>query len=138
MKLRHRSRDHLRIQMTARPGRDLIGGNSGRLDPVRIEGGVGVAFDHGHDYVTVSVRSDKAVAREDLERFLDDLPPGVLRVKGILRLTDSPQQRTIVHRVARRRSIGTEGDWPVGECARMGLIALAGTPVAELIHPLFA
>ena len=98
--------------------------------------------DHGHDYIAVSAIIDRPVARERLERLLDDLPDGVLRVKGILRLEESPDRRTVVHRVATRCGITTDADWPDGEPGRLVVIALAGTPglddPTQLVHPLFA
>ena len=97
---------------------------------------------HGHDYVTVSLRLDRPVDRVSLECFLDELPPGVLRVKGILRLGESPDRRTVVHRVATRAGITTDVAWPDGESGRLVLIALAGTAglddPAQLVHALFA
>ncbi len=88
---------------------------------------------HGHDYATVSVTVDEPLRRSDLEAFLDGLPPRVLRVKGIVRLLESPERRTVVHRVASRRSITTEGDWRAGESGRIVVIALAGDSVAETL-----
>lgn len=84
--------------------------------------------DHGHDYRTAGLTLDQPVKRESLESLLDELPPGVLRVKGILRLAESPDRRTVVHRVATRRSVTTDGPWREGESGRLVLIALAGTP----------
>ena len=82
------------------------------------------------------------MARERLERLLDDLPDGVLRVKGILRLEESPDRRTVVHRVATRCGIITDADWPDGEPGRLVVIALAGTPGLDdptrLVNPLFS
>lgn len=98
--------------------------------------------DHGHDYATLSLTLDQPVTRESLERLLDDLAPGVLRVKGILRLEESPDHRTVVHRVATRRALVTEGPWRSGESGRLVLIALAGTPGLgdrdRLVHALFS
>ncbi len=98
--------------------------------------------DHGHEYITASAIIDRPVARDRLERLLDNLPDGVLRVKGILRLEESPDRRTVAHRVATRRSITTDADWRDGEPGRLVVIALAGTPGLDdptrLVHPLFA
>lgn len=91
---------------------------------------------HDHDYVTVSVTLDRPIARSAIERFLDDLPLGVLRVKGIVQLDDSADRRTVVHRVATRRSLTTDGPWPEGESGRLVLIGLAGTPLRSLVEAL--
>lgn len=85
------------------------------------------ASDHGPDYVTASVTFDHPIDRAALERFLDGLPAGVLRVKGIVQLADDPDRRTVVHRVASRRALSAEGAWRSGESGRLVLIALAGT-----------
>ncbi|MCW1959320.1 MAG: GTP-binding protein [Mycobacterium sp.] len=94
-------------------------------------------LEHEHDYVSVSRTVDRPIDRGQLERFLDDLPPGVLRVKGIVRLSDAPGSRTVVHRVGIRRSITTEGPWRAGESGRILAIALAGTPVEHFVNALF-
>ena len=98
--------------------------------------------DHGHDYLTVTLVLDQPVARGRLESFLERLPPGVLRAKGILRLDESPYRRTVVHRVATRVAITTDDAWPDGESGRLVLIALAGTPglvdTKQLVHALFS
>ena len=88
---------------------------------------------HGHDYVTASVTLDRPVSRTELEGFLDQLPAGGLRVKGIVQLDDSPDQRTVVHRVATRRTATTDGPWRDGESGRLVVIALAGTPLGNLL-----
>lgn len=90
--------------------------------------------DHGHDYVTASVTFDEPVSRAALEQLLDQLPPGILRVKGIVQLDDSPEKRRIVHQVASRRSITTDGSWRAGESGRLVVIALAGTPLDGLTN----
>lgn len=86
------------------------------------------ASDHTHDYVTVAVTVGHPLPREALDAFLTDLPPGVLRVKGIVRLAERPDERTVVHRVASRSSVVTDGPWRAGESGRIVVIALAGTP----------
>ena len=87
---------------------------------------------HTHDYVTASVTLDRPISRAELERMLDGLPNGVLRVKGIVQLNDSPDQRTVVHRVASRRTISADGPWREGESGRLVVIGLAGTALTEL------
>lgn len=87
---------------------------------------------HDHDYVSASMTLDRPLARDVLERYLDGLPEGVVRVKGIVRLEESPDQRTVVHRVASRRVLTTDGHWPDGESGRLVVIALVGTPLDGL------
>jgi G3E family GTPase len=93
---------------------------------------------HERDYGTVSVTLQQPVGRAVLERFLDELPAGVMRVKGIVQLVESPDRRTIVHRVATRRTITTEGPWRDGESGRLVVIALADVPLEGAVQLLFA
>lgn len=93
---------------------------------------------HERDYGTVSVTLQQPVGRAVLERFLDELPAGVMRVKGIVQLVESPDRRTIVHRVATRRAITTEGPWQDGESGRLVVIALADVPLEGAVQLLFA
>jgi G3E family GTPase len=93
---------------------------------------------HERDYDTVSVTLQQPVGRAVLERFLDELPAGVMRVKGIVQLVESPDRRTIVHRVATRRAITTEGPWQDGESGRLVVIALADVPLEGAVQLLFA
>jgi G3E family GTPase len=93
---------------------------------------------HERDYDTVSVTLQQPVGRAVLERFLDELPAGVMRVKGIVQLVESPDRRTIVHRVATRRTITTEGPWRDGESGRLVVIALADVPLEGAVQLLFA
>lgn len=93
---------------------------------------------HEGDYDTVSVTLQQPVGRAVLERFLDDLPAGVMRVKGIVQLVESPDRRTIVHRVATRSTITTEGPWRDGESGRLVVIALADAPLEAAVQLLFA
>ncbi len=116
----------------ARDGRVAVGALVGfRHDAAPPPGDPG----HDHDYVSAGLTLDRPINRSDLERFLDDLPAGVLRVKGIVRLDDSPDLRTVVHRVASRRSIGPAGPWRPGESGRLVVIALAGTPLDAAVPP---
>lgn len=96
------------------------------------------ATSHEHEYVTAAVTLDRPVERKEVERFLDRLPRGVLRVKGIVQLADSPGRRTVVHRVASRRSMTDDGPWRTGEPGRMVLIALGGTPLEEFVRTAFS
>ena len=110
------------------------------LDPAEPQ--VESMADHGRDYVSVSVTFDQPIGRDRLQQLLDSLPTGVLRVKGILRLNESPTKRTVVHGVATRRSITTDVSWPEGEAGRLVVVALAGTPGLDdrsrLVNALFS
>lgn len=85
------------------------------------------ALSHDDEYVATSMVLESPIERRALEDLLDGLPAGVLRVKGIVQLADSPEQRTVVHQVASRRKLSREGPWRDGETGRLVVIALAGT-----------
>ena len=59
-----------------------------------------------HDsFESWSFRTEAALDRGDLEAFLTALPPGVVRAKGILRLTDDAANDYLLQRVGRRTSL---------------------------------
>lgn len=93
-------------------------------------------YEHSREYTAASVSFNGPIARVDLERLLRDLPAGVLRVKGVVQLDDTPGERTVVHRVASRHTLGTDGPWRAGEAGRLVAIALAGTPLDGFGHAL--
>ena len=86
-----------------------------------------------HDYATAGATFDQPISRDELEALLDELPPGVMRVKGIVQLKESPRLRTVVHQVASRRSITADGPWKAGETGRLVVIALKGTNLDDLV-----
>lgn len=123
----------------AAPGVPVLHARQGDVPAAALAGsGHGPHTDAGlpgqdHAYASVSLTFDQPIARAELEGLLDALPDGVLRVKGIVQLQDSPGLRTVVHRVASRRTITTEGPWKPGESGRLVVIALAGTSLDGLV-----
>lgn len=117
------------------PGVPVLHARDGRV-PLAALVGVGAgeaghgggALEHSHDYISVSFTIDEPLRRAALEALLDGLPAGVLRVKGIVRLAETPDQRTVVHRVASRRALTAGGPWRASEPGRLVVIAMAGTP----------
>ncbi len=61
--------------------------------------------DGGHTdrYVTWEWTGEAAVSRAGLDAFLEDLPPGVLRLKGFISLTDG--STVVVQRVGGRSTV---------------------------------
>lgn len=123
----------------AAPGIPVVHARDGRV-PLSVLTGLEHAdvppepsAEHGHDYTSAGFTFDQPVPRQALEAFLDDLPSGAMRVKGILRLAETPDQRTTVHQVASRRSITTDGSWRTGESGRLVIIALAGSSASEAL-----
>ncbi len=65
-----------------------------------------VVEDGAHDsFESWSFRTDTPLRRGDVEAFLAALPAGVVRAKGILRLTDDPANDLLLQRVGRRTSL---------------------------------
>lgn len=57
------------------------------------------------DFDSWSFRASEPLRRDDVEAFLTALPPGVVRAKGILRLTDDADNAYLLQRVGRRTSL---------------------------------
>lgn len=72
-----------------------------------------------------SFATDAAIDRTDLDLALADLPADVLRLKGIVRLADRPEERVVVQRVGSRSSVTVDGEWPGGP-SRVVAIGLRG------------
>ncbi|MFN0143522.1 MAG: CobW family GTP-binding protein [Mycobacterium sp.] len=67
---------------------------------------VSAALAGSHDsFESWSFRTDVPLRRSDVEAFLTVLPPGVVRVKGILRLADDTTTSYLLQRVGRRTSL---------------------------------
>lgn len=96
--------------------------------PVR-DAGQGPHAEH-HSW---SGETDIAVDRQALEAALDALDPAeVVRVKGVVRLADSPDRRTLVQTVGRRRELTDDGAWPGPEIpSRLVAIAVHAEAAAE-------
>jgi G3E family GTPase len=93
--------------------------------------GPGPDADEG--FVSWSATGQGAADRQVLAEFLGQLDRRVARVKGILRLADAPDRRTVVQGVAGRWELTDDGPWTeADEPPRLVLIALRGeAPGAE-------
>jgi G3E family GTPase len=70
------------------------------------------------------------VARTALLEALMTLPPSVIRAKGILRLADTPERKTIVHMVGRRIDMALGARWGV-EDLRSDLVLLGTSEMPD-------
>jgi G3E family GTPase len=87
------------------------------------------AGDADDDYVTWSATGRGVVRCQVLEAFLRALDPGIVRVKGIVRLAEAPSRRTVVQGVDGRWELTDGGPWTgADEPPRLVLIALRNRP----------
>ncbi|CAM9954294.1 unnamed protein product [Phaeothamnion confervicola] len=63
---------------------------------------------HASAFASWSASTDAVLDATRLRAMLDGLPPGVLRAKGVLRLSDAPASRTVYQRVGRRWSFAAD------------------------------
>ena len=61
-----------------------------------------------------SWESSKAVERTAVERIMSDLPESVVRAKGVVALTETPDTYTVLQRVGKRWSLRPGGPLPEG------------------------
>jgi len=113
----------------ARVPPELVVGGHGPVRKVPATG----AEDHVHaDHVTWSWTLPSPLDRQQLEVWMDQLDPLVVRAKGIVRLTSDPDRAWTVQRVGRRWSVerGPEGVVLDGG-GRLVVIGLPGCPEPE-------
>ena len=66
---------------------------------------------HAQAFESSSVAIDAPLDRARLREWLGNLPPGVVRAKGVLWMADDPDRRTVYQRVGTRWSLTPEGAW---------------------------
>jgi G3E family GTPase len=110
------------------PGTDRVLTEHGRVPPEAVIGAGGGAPALSTEALPVHDRwiwnPGRPVDRGELEAVLDALPSSVVRVKGIVALTDEPTRRTVVQRVGRWRTMTPGRPWEVGEAPRSSLVVL--------------
>lgn len=93
----------------------------------------------GHtDLDTASFDSDDPVDAEALQRWLDELPDGVLRAKGMVRLAGDPAAVRVVQVVGTRRRLTRADPAAAPAGARLVVIGVPGSLHDELFAPLAA
>lgn len=86
-----------------------------------------------HHFASLQIELPQTVARRTLTAFLDGLPREVIRVKGLARLAESPEEYHIFQRI----EDGATQWLPIGETTRLShpLAVLIGPGISpELIH----
>ena len=81
-----------------------------------------------HGYESVSLMSSDTIDDALFARFLESLPPSVVRAKGVLPLSSRPELQSVYQRVGQRWSIVAGEAWGQRDpCANLVLIAPHGT-----------
>ncbi|MCP4164312.1 MAG: GTP-binding protein [Chloroflexi bacterium] len=84
--------------------------------------------DHGLMFETWLYQADHALERSALLQAVAQLPATIYRGKGIVCLSDSPDQRTILQMVGRRLRLDTAGGW--GDLSPHTELVFIGAPAA--------
>jgi G3E family GTPase len=80
---------------------------------------------HALDYDTWSHVDARPIWRRSIERFVEALPEGVLRVKGVIRLADDADHQYILQVVGRRSTLVRGERWADTEQPRTRLVVIA-------------
>jgi G3E family GTPase len=94
--------------------------------------GSGTAEPQHADHVTLSRRLDGPIGRPSIETWTRARPSGVVRAKGLVRVDDRPNDRTVLQICGSSTMVSVDGPWDDGEDAVVA-IALPGTPRAALV-----
>ncbi len=84
------------------------------------------------EHVTISRRLDGPVSRSSIDTWTRARPGGVVRAKGLVRVDDRPDDRTVLQVCGSSTTVGVDGPWDNGDDAVVA-IALPGTPRAALV-----
>ncbi len=103
----------------------------GRFDPERLakSGDSNNGYqEHDHDqtFSTWSYESDRPLSLKALHQTVAKLPESVYRAKGVVYVTDAPEQRAVLQMVGRRVEVALESGW--GERRPRTQIVAIGAP----------
>ena len=84
------------------------------------------------EYVTISHRLAGPVARASIDTWNRARPSGVVRAKGLIRVEDRPDDRTVLQVCGSSSTVTVDGPWDDGDDVVVA-IALPGTPRAALV-----
>ncbi len=77
-------------------------------------------------FVSWRYTSDEPLALPSLRRALDELPPGVFRAEGVVRLAEAPSHRALIHMVGLRGQIVLGAPW--GDDSPSSSLVFIGQP----------
>ncbi len=84
------------------------------------------------EHVTISRWLGGPVSRSSIDTWTRARPAGVVRAKGLVRVDDRPDDRTVLQVCGSSTTVGVDGPWDNGDDAVVA-IALPGTPRAALV-----
>lgn len=95
------------------------------------------SLEHHHhlEYETWSYTTNVPLSGDAFRTLVKQLPEGVIRAKGILNLTETPQHRTIFQLVGKRWSLKTGDAWDdAPPCSQLVVIGLPGSIDAKWLE----
>lgn len=104
---------------------DLLLGSAGPRNAT-----AGEPDSHRSVHRSANVTGARPVERDALLRALHELPSSVVRVKGLVRCSDSPLSRTVVQCSGGRVSVTVEGAWQEADTSEL-VIIVAGAEAAD-------
>ncbi|MGI9253459.1 MAG: CobW family GTP-binding protein, partial [Thermomicrobiales bacterium] len=119
------------------PGAKVIRSHAGELPLVALFGltdapapalAPAVGDDPGHiAHDSLTIAGSAPLDRTALEALAASLPDGVMRAKGIIRLTDAPERATVFQQVGKRWELDPGPPWTDGAPSRLVFIGLPGS-----------
>ena len=97
-----------------------------------IEDGATTPTSPSHDHVSISRHLDGPIPRSSIDTWIRARPGGVVRAKGLVRVDDRPDDRTVLQVCGSTTTVTVDGPWDGGAEAVVA-IALPGTPRAALV-----
>ena len=115
--------DHCRL-----PFEVLLGVHSSDRGGERPASSGGLHHDHGFAFETWTYTSPNPLHLDLLQQLLQNLPPALLRAKGLVYDADKPHRRLLLQLVGRRATLAVKGSW-IDEPpqTRLVFIARSGT-----------
>jgi len=120
------------------PNAATITATNGQVDPLLLLGVIpdAVAATPAHIHADEIFSTwdwsldDRPVERDTIDVMMADLDDTVVRVKGILWLTDEPEHQVVLQRVGKRRTIRRGAPWPA-DGARRSQLVFIGTRTGD-------
>ncbi|WP_337169815.1 GTP-binding protein [Gemmatimonas aurantiaca] len=93
---------------------------------------------HAHPFGAASLMLPAVVERDAFRRFVQELPPAVVRAKGLVRFADAPGNMYVWNKLPGRKGLRLDLSRPHADAQPTGVFIGVGMPVAELAERLAA